>query len=103
MGMPLVECQRCKLAWQLHTFKGDGCPACDAEDECDRIEADRDRLAAENAELRAALLGTKTMTSQFDTPCWCRTVAMLYCVGQPQCKAARVALAAAAPNAAREK
>ena len=57
------------------------------------------RLAGELATLRqrvetltAALRGTSTMKSQWGTPCWCRTLAMLYCVGQPQCKAAQAEL-----------
>jgi hypothetical protein len=28
------------------------------------------------------------MQNQWGGPCWCRTFAMLYCVGQPQCKEA---------------
>ena len=42
------------------------------------------------AELRAALLACST-EQQFG-PCWCRTLANIYCVGQPQCKAATKAL-----------
>jgi len=30
---------------------------------------------------------------QFNQPCFCRTIAGTYCVGQPQCKSARKLLA----------
>lgn len=42
--------------------------------------------------LREALLGTATTKNQWGGPCWCRTVAMLYCAAQPQCRRASEAL-----------
>jgi hypothetical protein len=48
------------------------------------------RLCAEVRQLREALLAC-SRPRQFG-PCWCDTLAGLYCVGQEQCRAARKAL-----------
>lgn len=54
-----------------------------------KLEAAEARLR----EVEAALRGVSTKR-QFG-PCWCDTVAGLYCVGQPRCEKAQAALASA--------
>jgi hypothetical protein len=60
-----------------------------------QFEKERDAARALAVRLAAALEAGVVMKNQRGEPCWCRTVAGLYCVGQPQCKAATAALAAA--------
>jgi len=46
-----------------------------------------------NKSLHEALMACVVMEkNQFGEPCWCRTIAGLYCVGQDQCKKAKLAL-----------
>jgi hypothetical protein len=53
------------------------------------IEAESARLRERVAELEAALLGVAD-DRQFG-PCWCDTMAGMYCVGQEQCRKAKEA------------
>jgi hypothetical protein len=106
---PYAESNMAKLNVQIATLKdrcdelNEACSmkqvlidntASDLRDMRDLYEREKDELRAEVERLRAALRGTKTMTSQFGGPCWCLTGAMIYCVGQPQCNAATAALSA---------
>jgi len=52
---------------------------------------ERDALRKSEVRLRAALLGV-AKTRQFG-PCWCDTIAGMYCAGQDECHAAAAALA----------
>lgn len=57
------------------------------------IVRERDELKKRIATLTKALRGTvRNQSSQMNEPCWCDTIAGLYCVGQPQCEAAQKAL-----------
>lgn len=58
------------------------------------LESQVAALTRERDSLREALRGTSNGAKQFTGQlCWCRTIANLYCVGQPQCIEARATLA----------
>lgn len=67
--------------------------------EYDRLTARVAELEREREELREALVGVTGRASEKHRLCWCSTIAGLYCVGQPKCRAAHAALLSTSPPA----